>query len=76
MFGKLERKRGCLCDRREVSGRVIEDEVTDLEYVWPHLIYWRWSFIIAECGLLIVVSETQLWIPAPQVNSHVCALGS
>lgn len=71
MFGACEGKRVCLCDWREVSGRVIEGEVTDLEYARPSLSYGRWSFT-AECGLLVVVSETPLWILASQVNSCVC----
>lgn len=31
--------------------------------------------MIAECGFLLVVSETQVGILAPQLNSHICTLG-
>lgn len=33
-------------------------------------------FVIAECGLSIAASETQVWILAPLLNSHLYTLGS
>lgn len=46
MLGMFEEEQGHLCDWREVSGRVIGDEVTDLEYVWLHRSHLRWSSVL------------------------------
>lgn len=53
MLGMFEEEQGHLCDRREVGGRVIGDEVTDLDCVWLHGSHLRRSSVLQSmaCGL-------------------------